>query len=448
MQCSIVILSYNQLHYTKQCLESIRQYTTDVEYELIVVDNGSDQETVDYLVSQSDLKLILNKENLGFAGGCNQGIKAAVGNYIMLLNNDTLVTQKWLYNMIQLLNEREEIGMTGPMTNATVGKQMIPVSYGDDMQAMQKFAANIANSQAKPWRTLRLVAFCILIRREVFDEIGLFDTGFKIGNYEDDDFNIRFLRAGKQAYVCRSSFIHHFMNVSFQQRNISREKIMLTNKSYLEEKWIHMDWNHHSVYNLYMLEMILKHGGQELLHIGCGLGALEIELRDRQDGWHLVGMEEHLMRAGIAETTFDKMYNDIKKGIKENAGKRFDIIIVECTLEKYGVAILADVKELLQKDGLLLVRVFNKNHITTIEKAVTGQVEGQLLCATSDEFSYYYGDEIEEDIEKLGLQIIEKKEIRKNLSCQQEKLLAAVKPFMDDDDEAYVYNRIYCIKET
>lgn len=427
-------------------MDSIRKYTTDVEYELIVIDNGSDQKTIDYLSRQTDVRLIVNQENLGFAGGCNQGIQAAEGKYIMLLNNDTLVTKKWLYNMVQLLDTREEIAMTGPLTNATVGKQMIPVPYGDDMEAMQEFAYNIAASNAKPWRTLRLVAFCVLIRREVFNEIGLFDTGFKIGNYEDDDFNIRALRAGKEAYVCRNSFIHHFMNVSFKQRNISREKIMLENKTYLEKKWKYMDWNHHAVYNSYMLDEVLEHGGQELLHIGCGLGALEIELRDRQDRWQMRGIEEHHVRADIAANILDEVFDDTVSGIEKCAGKKFDIIIVECTLEKYGVAILKDIKQLLQKEGLLLIRVFNKNHITTIEKAVSGQVEGQLLCAASDNFTYYYGEEIEQAILELGMQVTETIEVRKSLSSKQEKLLKAVESFMPDVEETCIYNRIYCIR--
>lgn len=446
MLCSIIILSYNQLHYTKRCLESIRRYTTDIEYELIVIDNGSDQETIDYLTSQPDLKLIVNKENLGFAGGCNQGICVAEGEYIMLLNNDTLVTEKWLYNMVQLLKEHKEIAMTGPLTNATVGKQMISVPYGDNMEKMQEFAHCIANSQAKPWRTLRLVAFCILIRREVFDEIGLFDTGFKIGNYEDDDFNIRALQAGKQAYICRTSFIHHFMNVSFRQRNLSREKIMLANKTYLEEKWRHMDWNHHAVYNSYMLETILAHGGRKLFHIGCGIGALETEIRDRQDGWQLSGIEEHPVRADIAATVLDQLYCDVTSGIEKNAEQKFDVIVIECTLEKYGIEILRKIRSLLQEDGIVLLRVFNKNHITTIEKAVTGQVGGQLLCAASDEFSYYYGKEIEEAIQAIDFQIVDKKEIRKSLSSLQERILQAVGPFMESIEEACVYNRIYSIK--
>lgn len=446
--CSIIILSYNQLDYTKQCLESIAQYTQDVSYEVIVIDNGSAYETISYLAGIPGIRFVSNQENKGFAGGCNQGISLARGKYIMLLNNDTIVTEHWLFHMVQLLEQRPDISMTGPLTNATVGKQKIEVPYApDDMAAMHAFAKKVSSSDAKPWRTLRLVAFCLLARRELFDEIGLFDTGFKVGNYEDDDFNIRALRAGKKAYICRQSFIHHFMNVSFRQKDVRREEIMQANKLYLEKKWDQMDWNHHAVHNRYMLERILELGGGRLLHIGCGLGALEIEIKDSGQEWHLAGMEGHPVRESIAAGFLDEMYPYSIEALR-GINQKFDVIVVECTLERWGATLLREVKERLEDGGLVLIRVFNANHITTIEKAVTGAVGGGLLCAASKDFQHYYDGSLEEMIEGMGYQVMETKEIRKSLSSLQEELITAVKSYLSDENDARVYNRIYkvCVR--
>ena len=96
---SIVILTYNKLDYNMLCIESIRQYTEPDAYEIIVVDNNSADGTVEWLKSQQDIQLILNSENVGFPAGCNQGIKAARGDSILLLNNDTVVTPRWLDNL-------------------------------------------------------------------------------------------------------------------------------------------------------------------------------------------------------------------------------------------------------------------------------------------------------------------------------------------------------------
>lgn len=100
MGTSIIILTYNKLEYTKKCIESIRKYTKDEEYEIIIVDNNSTDGTRSWIENQNDIKSILNKENVGFPAGCNMGIKISKKeNDILLLNNDTIVTINWLSNL-------------------------------------------------------------------------------------------------------------------------------------------------------------------------------------------------------------------------------------------------------------------------------------------------------------------------------------------------------------
>lgn len=442
---SIVILSYNKAEYTRECLESIRKYTSNVPYEIIVIDNGSEQNTIVFLQEQTDIKLVLNLDNKGFAGGCNQGIQLSQGEYILLLNNDTVVTPNWLFNMVQLLKRNSALDMTGPLTNATVGKQMIPVTYGNDMKAMQDFAEELSQNSENPWKTLRLVAFCLLTRRRLFDEIGLLDEKFAVGNYEDDDFNIRALLANKNAAICRNSFIHHFMNISFQQKDIKREQIMQSNKLYLEGKWNSMDWNHHAVFNQYMLDKILKQNGNKILHIGCGLGALAIELKDRNPDYEITGIEEHPVRLRIAEKFVDEMisYEDL---LDRKVYEKYDTIIVECMLEKRGIQLLESIKKNLKKNTIILLRVFNVEHITTIEKLVTGKIGGNLLCALSPEFSNYYGKNLNVVLDKMGYEVAEKKDVRKSFSNIQNEIFEKLEGFMVDKEEPHIYNRIFLLR--
>jgi tetratricopeptide (TPR) repeat protein len=106
LKTSIVILTYNNLDYNKLCIESIRKYTKEGTYEIIVVDNHSTDGTVEWLKKQRDVKIILNGENLGFPKGCNQGIEIAdEANDILLLNNDTIVTPNWLINLKKCLKK-------------------------------------------------------------------------------------------------------------------------------------------------------------------------------------------------------------------------------------------------------------------------------------------------------------------------------------------------------
>ena len=115
---SIVILSYNTYEITKGCIESIRRFTAAGNYELIVVDNASKDASVAWLKRQKDVKLIINKENKGFPGDCNQGmVVAEPGNDILLLNSDTIVTPNWLENLQKALYSAENIGAVSCVTN-------------------------------------------------------------------------------------------------------------------------------------------------------------------------------------------------------------------------------------------------------------------------------------------------------------------------------------------
>ncbi len=125
---SIILVTHNQWEYTRQCLESLR-FLTDEPYELIVVDNGSTDGTLDWLRSQSDVKLIENADNRGFPAAVNQGFAVAQGKQILLLNNDTLLTTGWLKRLLEALNRDPTIGLVGPCSNHISGPQEIPVSY-------------------------------------------------------------------------------------------------------------------------------------------------------------------------------------------------------------------------------------------------------------------------------------------------------------------------------
>jgi len=235
---SIVILTLNNLEYTKQCIESIRRYTPE-PYEIIVVDNGSKDGTIEYLESQPDIRLIKNPTNLGFALGNNIGMKEARGDYIVVLNNDTIVTQGWLTRLIACAESDPSNGIIGPRSNYVAGIQIVKdVSYGNDMNAMQEFARrwSLENS-GKYEETIRVIGFCMLIKREVIEKIGGFDPLYESGNFEDDDFCIRAIRAGFKIKIAHDVFIHHYGSKTFASEKINYTESMLKNWERFKEKW-------------------------------------------------------------------------------------------------------------------------------------------------------------------------------------------------------------------
>lgn len=239
---SIIILTFNQLKYTKECVESIERYTS-VPYEIIFVDNGSSDGTPDYLRTYAknhhNVSLILNEENRGFAGGNNQGIAQTKGNYILLLNNDVVVTKNWLERLISHMDKHPDIGMVGPMSNSVSGPQQVDkVPYGKNMESMQKFAQDFTVSHSgKVTDLMRLVGFCLLIRKEVIDVIGGLDENYRSGNYEDDDLCLRSFIAGYRNVMAGDVFVHHYGSMTFKGNAINYQAIMNDNRQYFADKW-------------------------------------------------------------------------------------------------------------------------------------------------------------------------------------------------------------------
>ena len=241
---SIVIVTHNQLAYTRQCVESI-QLRTDEPYELIFVDNGSTDGTPSYLRSIPNATVLINETNRGFPAAANQGLQAAHGDNLLLLNNDVVVTTGWLWRLLETLHSDATIGLVGPVSNNVSGGQQIEVGYSqlaelDGWAWDRQWRLTPAMSHGVGVSIVesdRLVGFCLLMKREVLDTIGLLDERFGIGNFEDDDFCRRARDAGYRTVVASKSFVHHFGSVTFRDSGIDFAGLLERNQRLYEEKW-------------------------------------------------------------------------------------------------------------------------------------------------------------------------------------------------------------------
>lgn len=243
-KCSIVVVSYNNADLTRQCIESIVARTMYPNYEVIIVDNASQDDTRDMLRSMQrqfpglKLKLIINDQNRGFAAANNQGIAQAEGKYVVLLNNDTVVTNDWLESMLRHL-QNSDIGLVGPVTNSVGNEAKIAVDYVN-IEQMHEFAARYTiENEGRHFGISVLAMFCVAMRREVFDEIGELDEAFGIGMFEDDDYCRRIQSAGYRTVCAEDSFVHHYGQASFKKLIDSGEyqAIWDRNQAYFEKKW-------------------------------------------------------------------------------------------------------------------------------------------------------------------------------------------------------------------
>lgn len=235
---SIIIPTYNQLAYLRQCVQSIRQ-TTPEPHEIIIVDNGSTDGTPAWLSQERGrLRYHLNDTNRGFAGAVNQGLRMARGATLVILNNDTLVTPNWLSNLLACVHSAPQVGLAGPVTNYISGEQQIETGYRDDLDEMRRFAAAHNVSDPAKWRKVsRIIGFCLMMRRDVFHRLGYFDEGFEIGNCEDDDYGLRARLLGYDLVVAGDTFIHHFGSVSMKALEDRFDSVYQRNLDYYARKW-------------------------------------------------------------------------------------------------------------------------------------------------------------------------------------------------------------------
>lgn len=234
---SIVMLSWNAPEYTKMALESIREHTRG-DYEIIIVDNGSGPETVDWLRTLTGVRVIFNSTNRGYAGGNNQAIAAARGEYIVLLNNDVIVTEGWLDGLLDPFDRIPALGVSAPRSNKIAGDQVTPEAVYENMAEMHAYASKRRDRfRGEGYLTDRAIGLCLCIDRRVIGEVGGIDERFGVGNFEDDDFCLRVRAAGYAIFVCDDVFIHHFGSQTFAANKIDWTATMRENWRKFAKKW-------------------------------------------------------------------------------------------------------------------------------------------------------------------------------------------------------------------
>jgi GT2 family glycosyltransferase len=232
---SIIIPTFNHRAMTERCVASIRGATT-LPYEILIVDNGSMDGTGPWARGQG-LRVIANGENRGFPAACNQGIRAADGVYLLLLNNDTVVSPGWLDRLLAHAQADPAIGLVAPSTNFAGNCQQIPADYGTH-EGFLTFAERLAVAHAgEADEADALIGLCLLIPRGVVEAVGLLDERFGLGNFEDIDYSLRVRLAGYRLRWARNVFIHHEGHQSFRELGDGFGKLLEANERRYVEKW-------------------------------------------------------------------------------------------------------------------------------------------------------------------------------------------------------------------
>jgi len=220
MSCDIIIPVWKQLQLTQQCINSVMRHTV-LPYRLIIIDNGNDLQEKEYLDKLAEnnktlVTLIRNTQNLGFIKATNQGLTASSADYACLLNNDTRVEDGWLEELINIAENNPRIGIVTPRSSSTKEKpskgQWVEIGFA--------------------------TGFCMLVKREVIQKIGLLDEAYGMGYWEDTDYCQRAKNAGYVCALAKAACVYHHTHKTFGLFNKRLTKELFEkNREYFYSKW-------------------------------------------------------------------------------------------------------------------------------------------------------------------------------------------------------------------
>jgi GT2 family glycosyltransferase/glycosyltransferase involved in cell wall biosynthesis len=239
---SVLIACFNNVDFLPSCLDSVLRDCAYPNLEVVVVDNGSTDGSLalleHYAADYERLRVISSSINLGFAGANNRAAAAATGEFLVLLNTDTIVPRRWLSPLLRHFRDNREIGILLPVTNWAGNEAKIRVSY-TDIESMNAFATHLAGREAGRLREIRCAPlFAAVIPASVWRDVGNLDEGFGVGMFEDDDYSIRVRQAGLRVVLAEDCFVHHFGKGAFAKLPAKDHRTLFdSNLAYFEKKW-------------------------------------------------------------------------------------------------------------------------------------------------------------------------------------------------------------------
>ncbi|MBS0570055.1 MAG: glycosyltransferase [Proteobacteria bacterium] len=238
---SIVIPVFNQIDYTIACLRSLAERPCVASCEVVVVDDASTDATAERLAQVSGIRIVRNARNLGFVGSCNAGAGVARGEFLAFLNNDTVVESGWLDALLSAFEQEPEAGLVGAKLVYPDGR--LQEAGGIVFADGSGWNYGRFDDPADPRYEFRREAdYCsgaaILLRRDLFGQLGGFDLRYAPAYYEDTDLAFAVRAAGKKViYEPRATVVHFEGITAGTDTGSGMKRHQLINRATFQEKW-------------------------------------------------------------------------------------------------------------------------------------------------------------------------------------------------------------------
>jgi len=412
-EVSIMICNYNRLEKSKRCIESVLKYTQDVDFELILIDNGSEPEIMEYLKSVEHPKktIIRLEENTGAAFPYENIAMSMLSEYVVLLADDIIVTKNWLSNMLKVFESDEKIGLVNAVSSNTSNLQQVDLGY-KTYEEMQEKAAEFNVSNPSKWQErLRIITLGTAYRKECLYAIGWpnGDIGF-VHDFADDDIAFRVRRMGYKVVLAGDTWICHDHQIR-EKDPVALHKSLEQGRADFQQKYQGVDaWDDVNNYIFNSLGSRIKKMETDYpkilgIDVKCGTPILDIKNTIRKYG---------IFDAELSAFTQDEKYvvdlkticNGIVACDREEFISRkllyeyYDYIMIDRPINAYHepMSMLMDAFMLLNRGGQLLFSLKNTNNIMTLLNV--------LGATTKTEEEYYYNytiDALARDLSSMNI---------------------------------------------
>lgn len=338
---SVIVLAYNNLEYTKLCIDSIYKNLKEFEFELITVNNGSTDGTKEYFESLPSHKCLNFEKNMGISKGFNAALEQVEGEYILYVSNDIILTNNSVKNLFNIITIDSNFGMIVPSCNFTSNYQLVNLEYQNILEMNIESEKYNSKNPTLYHEKIRLIPYVFLTRTNLIKEIGGFGEEYGYGGFDDDDISFRIRRHGYKLIFAKGTFVHHFgsktVSKVISNHMLQENRLKFLNK-FGVDSWevAEVDW---SIINNIEYSNI-ENKNIKVLGIDCLAGADLLEIKNkyyennRNAELHALTKHEKYI-SDLKSISSANIYNNISIDTKLYDDNTFQLIMLKSKIHKY-----------------------------------------------------------------------------------------------------------------